>query len=124
MDFNTYKEKVKRTMSQLGTRDNQIHMAMGISTEASEILDVYKKNLAYGKPLDVVNIGEEIGDLMWYTANLVNILGLDMESILDVNIKKLVSRYPDKFDRDKAIHRDLKSERDILNELGFDTTPE
>ena len=89
-------------------------MVMGISTEAGELLDIYKRRLAYDKQLDGVNVEEELGDLMWYVAGLVDMLGFDMEKILTKNIAKLQVRYPEAFDEEKAINRDLEKEREIL----------
>jgi NTP pyrophosphatase (non-canonical NTP hydrolase) len=121
MDFKEYTKETQRTMAELGQSfADQLHMAMGISTEAGELLDVYKKALAYGKEVDMVNIREEAGDLMWYLSNLLRILGIDFEQTLQVNIDKLKTRYPDKFTEDKALNRDLDKEREILEELGFD----
>lgn len=115
MELNVYKEEVKRSMAQLGhSLADQLHMAMGISTEASEILDVFKKKLAYGKEIDVVNVREEIGDIMWYIANLSTLLEIDLEEALQINVDKLKARYPDKFDEEKALNRDLETERSVL----------
>ena len=65
-----YQQLASRTCPDLGTPEkNLLHMNLGITTEVGEFLDVIKKNLAYGKPLDVVNLGEEIADMAWYIAN-------------------------------------------------------
>ncbi|ALN97150.1 MazG-like pyrophosphatase [Flavobacterium phage Fpv1] len=72
-----YQQLASRTCVDLQTDEkNQNHMWLGITTEVGEILDVCKKNLAYSKPVDVVNIGEEISDKMWYIANKANLEGL------------------------------------------------
>ena len=93
MDIKKYFEEVKRTLPDLGYRQkNNLHMTMGIATEAGELLDVFKKELAYNKKVDWVNVGEEVGDLMWYIANFCNINGLDFEDILEKNINKLKAR--------------------------------
>jgi NTP pyrophosphatase (non-canonical NTP hydrolase) len=93
---------------------DDLHMVLGMQTEAAEIADVYKKTIAYRKPLDFVNIKEEIGDLMWYVANLCNMNGWDLREILDTNIAKLEARYPEKFTEEQAINRNLVAEREIL----------
>lgn len=68
-----YQQLASRTCVDLQTDEkNQNHMWLGITTEVGEILDVCKKNLAYSKPVDVVNVGEEISDKMWYIANMAN----------------------------------------------------
>jgi NTP pyrophosphatase (non-canonical NTP hydrolase) len=110
-----YQELSKRTNVDLGSLlNNNLHMIMGISTESGEIVDVFKKHLAYSKEIDYINIKEEIGDLMFYIVNMCNINGWDLREILDTNIAKLEARYPEKFTEEQAINRDLDNERQIL----------
>lgn len=117
MNLKEYSINAERTCPDLGSQfNNEMHMALGIATEAGELLDVYKKNFAYGKPMDYINVREEIGDLMWYTINLCRLLGVDLESELDINISKLRTRYPERFDSDHAINRDLAKERSVLEQ--------
>lgn len=93
-----------------------LHGSMGVMTESGELLDAVKKFIFYGKDLDVVNIEEEIGDIMWYIAIICKSLKLDLQTILEKNISKLKKRYPEKFTEDKALNRDLNAERSILEE--------
>jgi NTP pyrophosphatase (non-canonical NTP hydrolase) len=93
-----------------------IHATEGMSTEVGEFTDVLKKTVFYGKELDMVNLSEEIGDLMWYVALACNALKLDLEQIMETNIAKLTARYPDKFTEDSALNRDLDKERKVLDE--------
>lgn len=93
-----------------------LHGAIGISTESVEILEqVYAHVTSKGtKELDVVNLGEELGDVAWYQAIFLRDLTLDYYSILTINIKKLAARFGDKFSAFRAENRDLKTERGIL----------
>ena len=92
------------------------HAGMGMVTEAAEFVDVLKKHAFYGKPLDKVNLAEEIGDLFWYIAVACNELGVNPSDIMQTNIDKLKARYGHKFNAEGAINRDLDKERDILEE--------
>jgi NTP pyrophosphatase (non-canonical NTP hydrolase) len=98
--------------------DNQqldnLHMLTGMVTEVGELTDCYKKNLAYNKPLDMTNVQEEIGDLMFYIASFCRINNLDLEKIIETNVEKLETRYPNKFTEYHAINRDLDKERKVL----------
>jgi NTP pyrophosphatase (non-canonical NTP hydrolase) len=91
-----------------------LHSAMGVATEAGELLDAIKKALFYGKELDTVNFSEEMFDVMWYLAIGVHELRTSFEEGMDVNIAKLKARYGEKFDAARALKRDLKTERGIL----------
>jgi NTP pyrophosphatase (non-canonical NTP hydrolase) len=117
MTIKEYQKSTHRTNAPLSDTYSQmvaLHMVLGLMTEAGEIADVYKKNLAYGKSLDLINIKEEIGDLMWYISELCNYHGWDLENILETNIEKLKARFPEKFSAQHAIERDLVTERIIL----------
>ena len=71
-----------------------MHMAMGISGEAGETLDLIKKHIAYNKPLDYAHVVEELGDIEYYLEGLRQGLNLTREFILEENVKKLSKRYP------------------------------
>lgn len=115
MDLKQYVKEAERTTAELDTKmTDNLHYTLGMVTESAEIADVFKKNLAYGKPIDWVNLQEEIGDVMWYIANFCRRNGFDLEKILDTNIEKLRARYPEKFTEDNANIRDLDKERRIL----------
>lgn len=93
-----------------------LHAAVGISTEAGELLDAFKKFVYYGKPLDAVNVKEEISDCLWYIAVMCDAYGFDMEEVMARNIAKLKMRYPDKFTEKAAQVRDLDAERNVLEQ--------
>ena len=115
MNIKEYIRKSERTCPSLGSKElNLVHMALGIGTESGEIQDCIKKFIAYGVDLDVVNIQEEIGDLMWYLANLSRMLDMDFEEILRINIDKLHQRYGGGFSEERAVLRDLEAELKIL----------
>lgn len=93
-----------------------LHAIIGICTEAGELQDQFKKHLFYGKDLDIVNVSEEIGDLMWYIGTLCNVYNLDLEKIKEQNIAKLKKRYPGKFESEHALFRNLEKERETLEQ--------
>lgn len=117
MNFKEYQEEAKRTDAPLKKdydKLHAVHMVMGMTTEVAELVDVFKKDLAYGKPVDWTNVKEEIGDLMWYVANFCTQNDINLEGILQTNINKLRMRYPEKFSSEKAIDRNLGEERKVL----------
>ncbi len=61
------------------------HAIMGLCTESAELLDVLKKNHAYGKPIDFVNFREEIGDALWYVPLICRGLGWRLASLVGTN---------------------------------------
>jgi len=91
-----------------------LHAAIGLGTEAGEIQDALKKTIYYGKDLDLVNLKEEVGDILWYLAIAMDVLNTDFDSEQDRVIRKLKARYPSKFENDLAENRDIAAERKIL----------
>ena len=91
-----------------------MHMAMGCVTESGEMMDMLKKAFIYGKPADRVNAIEELGDMLWYIAGFCRLLETSFEEVMAINDAKLALRYGPVFTEDKAINRDLESERELL----------
>ena len=109
-DFKKHVNKRKKDGSEIlnsltPEKCDMLHMAVGTSTEANELLDAFKKHVIYGKELDVVNVREELGDLLFYMQGIANILDIDMLDILKENIDKLEVRYPDGYTDKNAIAR-------------------
>lgn len=83
-----------------------LHMAVGVSGEAGELLDAVKKAVIYNKEMDLENVIEELGDLEFYTSKIRQIVGITREEILKQNIDKLSIRYAKgKYSNDQAQER-------------------
>jgi len=72
---------------------NLLHMAVGVSGEAGELIDAVKKHVVYEKELDVTNIIEELGDLEFYMQEIRSMLGVSREIVIHANKAKLSERY-------------------------------
>lgn len=90
------------------------HGIVGIATEGTELIETLVKSVRSGGTVDRTNIGEEIGDVCWYVAILLDSLSLDGDVILEAVIAKLRKRYPERFTSDAAINRDIDGERRLL----------
>ena len=84
-------EVIARELSPLDA--HLLHMAVGVSGEAGELLDAVKKATIYRKPLDLPNVVEELGDLEFYMEGLRAALGISREDCLRANTAKLGKRY-------------------------------
>lgn len=91
-----------------------LHGAIGLQTEAGEILDAVKKALIYGKPLDEVNVKEELGDVYHYAEYCNTAIGSTREQCEAANVAKLQKRYPNGFNEKDAVNRNLDAERVAL----------
>lgn len=92
------------------------HGIIGLFTEAGELVEHLLDVLAGVKPLDRVNLIEEMGDAHWYLALLHKFTGTTASEVWDINIAKLRKRYPNKFNEEAAQpeNRDLAGERELL----------
>ena len=72
-----------------------LHAAVGLSTEAGELLDVAKKVLFYGQAMDThrENIIEELGDICFYIELACAALSTDTDMVKAKNKTKLLQRY-------------------------------
>ena len=113
MNYQTHREFVRNLCKpgsviaeELTPEDcHRLHMAIGISGEAGELLDAVKKATIYRKPLDVANIVEECGDLLFYIAGMLDSIGVDIESAMSANASKLSIRYGKSYSNESAIAR-------------------
>lgn len=78
---------------------------LGLSGESGELVDMIKKWIFHSKPLDEDHAKKELGDVMWYVAMICHSFGWSLDEIMRMNIDKLIARYPDGFDTNKANHR-------------------
>lgn len=72
--------------------------AIGICAEGGEFAEIVKKMSFQGKPYNQANREHmivELGDVMWYIAQGCIALGVDFNEILERNVQKLTSRYPE-----------------------------
>jgi NTP pyrophosphatase (non-canonical NTP hydrolase) len=120
MNLKEHKRESERTFQAPENSNHKqlsiLHCVIGASTETGELLDQLKKHVYYNKPIDVVNVKEELGDIMWYLSNLARLMNFDIEECLELNIKKLRTRYPDKYSDNDALDRNLDLERKALEE--------
>lgn len=91
------------------------HGAVIASREAGELLDAVFKGPFYGKTIDLTNIREEVGDILYGLALVCEAAGTSLEIEMQRNQDKLKARYPDKFSTEAYSNRDLEAERKVLS---------
>ena len=110
-----YQQLAKRTCATLGdAQANQRHMSLGVITEIGEVLDIFKKHLAYKKPMDLVNLGEELADIAWYIVNNATFVGASLEA--KINQQKAYDEELRRF-----LHEDIVLEENMSREHKCET---
>ena len=96
MDLRDYQERTKNTDRSPG-RDERARMIplAGLASETGELLGEYKKYLRDGAchKLFRDRLAEEVGDLLWYVANVATKFDLDLAEVAEQNLAKCEGRW-------------------------------
>lgn len=96
MDFKTYQEKSRETAIYPHKDSDFLYPTLGLVGEAGEVADKIKKILRDSdgvvSEIKREELKKELGDVLWYLAQLATELNLSLEEIAALNIKKLQSR--------------------------------
>ena len=100
MDFNSYQKEALRT-DRVPARDGAndgaslIVPMLGLAGETGQLLSEYKKHLRDGEAhrLFKERVSEELGDLLWYIANVASKFDLSLSDIAAANLAKVNQRW-------------------------------
>jgi len=96
MDFNKYQEESKKTAMYPNQGNNYIYPILGLTGEAGEVAEKIKKIIrdkgGQVSNEDRLELSKELGDVMWYVAQLATEFNLKMSDIAQGNLDKLRSR--------------------------------
>jgi NTP pyrophosphatase (non-canonical NTP hydrolase) len=100
MDLNSYQQLAQLTdrvpsKSAGGAGIDLMVPLLGLAGETGELLSEYKKRLRDGEShlLFKEKISEELGDLLWYIANVAEKSGLSLEDVAQKNLDKANGRW-------------------------------
>ena len=106
MTIHEYQKLAMTTLNpELSQRDVLINGVMGLCGESGEAIDIVKKHLHQGHELDREKLIKELGDIAWYLAETATALDVSLEEVLERNIEKLRSRYPEGFSTERSVNR-------------------
>lgn len=97
MELRTYQREAIRTdRTPKGEKDSVMVPLLGLAGEVGSLLTEYKKWLREGERYRPFTdqVSEEIGDVLWYLANLASKLDLDLSDIAEENVAKIQERWP------------------------------
>ena len=101
MNFDEYQQKSQKydlfELNKDLNSPNFLEKVLGLSGETGETADKIKKILRdkAGKPTpeDIDAIKKELGDVLWYLANIARYLDIPFSEVAKTNLNKLESRY-------------------------------
>jgi NTP pyrophosphatase (non-canonical NTP hydrolase) len=96
MEFGEYQKLARTTAMYAGAGNNFAYPALGLCGETGEVAEKIKRVIRDGRDSvsekEKIEISKEIGDVLWYLANLAAELDLDFDDVARENIAKLKSR--------------------------------
>ena len=96
MDFITYQQKSRETALYPDVGKNFVYPTLGLVGEAGEVADKLKKTIRDDNGLLTEDkkreVGKELGDVLWYVAQVASEMGLSLDDIAQGNLEKLFSR--------------------------------
>ena len=106
MEFSEYQELAKSTAGFVGEgQERMICASLALWGESGELANYIKKGIWHGHGVKKTDILEELGDCLWYLSEMCEATGLNLDTVAQFNIDKLVSRYPDGFSDEASINR-------------------
>lgn len=98
MNFSEYQDAASRTAStRLSLRDRRTIAALGLTGEAGEVAELFKKWAGHDVPYTKDQLTKELGDVLWYLSELASLNEVTLEDIAQANVAKLKARYPEGF---------------------------
>lgn len=106
MTGNEYQKLAMRTCSipYESKKEMLYHAVFGLNSEAGEVSGILQKEYQDHK-FDKGHITKELGDCLWMIAEACAAIGVDMEEVMQTNIDKLKTRYPEGFEPERSLHR-------------------
>jgi NTP pyrophosphatase (non-canonical NTP hydrolase) len=105
------------------SHEDPMKIVVSIIKQTCKLLDMLKKKLYYNKPINDESFKQISTLVMVLTQSYMNYYNIDIKGSFDINISKLQSRYGEKFSSERAINRDLETERKILEGNSPSDTP-
>jgi NTP pyrophosphatase (non-canonical NTP hydrolase) len=87
--------------------------SIGMQAESGEFSEIIKKIIFQGKEFNEAerfHLMRELGDVLWYWVQGCRALGYTPQQVMEENIRKLESRYPNGFE---AVRSEVRKEGDI-----------
>jgi NTP pyrophosphatase (non-canonical NTP hydrolase) len=96
MNLNEYQTQSRKTAQRVYTEHAIVYPTLGLTNEAGEfagkVKKIFRDKDGHISEEDRQALKGELGDVLWYLAQLCTELNLTLEEVAEYNLKKLFSR--------------------------------
>lgn len=105
-DLDSYQRDAERTADKSQHPDARLAIsALGVAGEAGEVADLVKKWVGHGHDRNLEQLVKELGDVLWYVADIASTHSVKLSEVASKNISKLRERYPEGFSSERSRNR-------------------
>jgi len=97
MELDEYQRQANRTDQRPGqSAEALVFPLMGLASEVGSLVNQYKKRVRDGEAHELFGskAAIELGDILWYIANLSEKLGYTLQEVADHNLRRINERWP------------------------------
>lgn len=94
MNLGKYQQLVMNGMFVDEAHSPLVNAVLGLNGEAGEVADLVKKSQYVGRTLNVNQLLDELGDVLWYLTYAAGYHGFTIEELASLNMEKLSARHP------------------------------
>jgi NTP pyrophosphatase (non-canonical NTP hydrolase) len=96
MELNDYQQLANRTDQRPGTDEQALAFPLlGLASEVGSLVNQYKKRIRDGQAHELFDrrAATELGDILWYVANLSHKLGHSLDAVAQDNLRRINERW-------------------------------
>lgn len=93
MNLNDYQIEAAKTA--IYPQGSLVYLALGLNGEAGEVAEIIKRVVRSSRDItddERLLLKKELGDCLWYVANMAREMGFELADVAELNIEKLRSR--------------------------------
>lgn len=126
MRFDEYQTKTYVAIQpHTDNKDEILNWSIGLSEECGEVMSHIKHHCWGGEDINKQEIAKEMGDVLWYLSALATAMNINLDTVAQLNEKKLDFRFGDSFTEEKSKNRhenefkfkDTDTYKDLISKL-------
>ncbi len=106
MELNTYQDLANTTDQRPGNDEQALAFPLlGLASEVGSLVNQYKKRIRDGQAHELFDrrAAAELGDILWYVANLSHKLGYSLDDVAQQNLRRINERWSTASDEEPAL---------------------